>query len=113
MTTVQKISKLCAINNTTPSRMMSDIGLTRAAFSAWKNGKQKASDSSIALIANHFNISTSDLLDDDTSEVAFAATISEKTSGTQKERIMLSIFRNATKEQQSRIIAAALDICDQ
>lgn len=111
MTTAEKIIKLCAINNTTPARVMNDVGLTRAAFSAWKNGKQKASDSSIARLAERFGVVPDQLRDDDSDEVIFTSSLNDA-GETQKERILLSIFRTATKEQQTQIIAEALRICD-
>lgn len=110
MKTVDKIAKLCAMEKIKPSKMMSDIGLTRAAYSAWKNGKQNASESSLALIADYYDIEPSLLADDDKDTIVFESLVQE--SRRRKEEAILNVWRSASRQQQRLILSSALNIVD-
>lgn len=53
--------QLCAERKQTPSGVAAAIGLSNAAASGWKKGKQP-SDTTLTKIANHFGVTVAELL---------------------------------------------------
>lgn len=100
MTTVEKILKLCNEKGVTPSKMMEDIGLSRATFSSWKIGRTTPKQATLMKISEYFNIPEEQLEGTETIQLST------------KEEILLKIFRECSEEQKRQIISSALEISE-
>ncbi|MBR1752844.1 MAG: transcriptional regulator [Ruminococcus sp.] len=93
-------NSLCEQNGKTPNSVCKDLGFSNATATHWKNGTPPGSKS-LAKIAEYFNVSTDYLL----GKAANARSVIDKLS--EKEKSLLTIFRQLTDAQQDLIIDKA------
>ena len=93
-------NSLCEQNGKTPNSVCKDLGFSNATATHWKNGTPPGSKS-LAKIAEYFNVSTDYLL----GKAENARSVIDKLS--EKEKSLLTIFRQLTDAQQDLIIDKA------
>lgn len=91
---------LCESVGKKPNPVASEIGISSATVTKWKNGTPPGSKS-LAKIAEYFNVSTDYLL----GKAENARSVIDKLS--EKEKSLLTIFRQLTDAQQDLIIDKA------
>lgn len=91
---------LCAKFNKAPSKVARDIGLSNAAATAWKNGKQP-SEVTLVKLANYFSVSVAELTEEPTEKEKSPAT----NEGDKALEEFNLLFSQLSPEQQERELA--------
>lgn len=60
-----RFKELCIVNNTTPTAVALELGISRATVSYWKSRGSEPSATTIQKIADYFNVTTDYLLNGD------------------------------------------------
>lgn len=102
-----KYLALCVKNNVAPSRVALDCGITKGSVSHWKKTGITPNKFILMKIANYFEISVSELLDEDAVvETDKKTELSENNEQlTKKDIELINWFRSLPVEKQKAILA--------
>lgn len=95
--------RICNENGISPSGAAIEVGISKAAVTAWKNGS-KCSDANVAKIANYFNVPIS-YFDDDDKDILPAK--SEEL--TDKQKKVIELVKSIKDDALLEIFIAAME----
>ena len=91
---------LCAKANKSPSAVANAIGLSNAAASGWKKGKEP-NDTTLAKLADYFGVTVETLTNEN------KPALPQENELTEKQRKAVDMIMNMTDDQLKAFIAAA------
>lgn len=108
-----KFEKLCKENKVSPSKVASDIGLSKSSATYWKRGSEPRAEI-LFKIADYFNVSPLYFFDEDEKkEIQTMQEILADDKTLDQEEIRSHIFDEALHIQTFNIWSKACDIADQ
>ena len=111
-----KFEKLCKEKKVSPSKVASDIGLSKSSATYWKRGSEPRAEV-LFKISDYFNVSPLYFFDEDEKEnIQSDQEIMEAYDGNKKidkEEANLLIFDNALQMQATNTFSKGIDIADQ
>lgn len=111
-----KFEKLCKENKVSPSKVASDIGLSKSSATYWKRGSEPRAEI-LFKIADYFNVSPLYFFDEDEKkEIQSDQELMEAYKDTKElddKETTLLIFDNALQMQTANVYNKSLEIADQ